>query len=197
MLSWLFGTFALSYALGSIPFGLLLTRAAGIKNLRSIGSGNIGATNVMRTGRTGLAAATLLLDGLKGAAAVLVAQYAYNQDFAPIAGLCAILGHIFPVWLHFKGGKGVATTIGVLFALNWMLGATVCLMWLGVFVLTRTSSLAAMLSIGFSAIAAYLLDSYLTALLCLCLAGLIVFTHRANIVRLIDGTEGKFHKGSA
>lgn len=190
----LFGVYVLAYGLGSIPFGLVLTRAAGIGNLREIGSGNIGATNVMRTGKKSLALATFLLDGAKGAVAVIVARFIFNHDLALIAGLLAILGHIFPIWLQFKGGKGVATTIGVLLALNPALGGAVCLMWLVIFAFTRISSLAAMMSIGYSAFAAYVLDTYLTSLFCLCLAGLIIFTHRSNITRLLDGTEGKFRK---
>src|SRR6202041_1756266 len=136
---------ALGYLLGSIPFGLVLTRLAGTGDLRSIGSGNIGATNVLRTGRKGLAAATLVLDGLKGAAAVLIARaWLEDQDTALLAGLAAVLGHLFPVWLRFKGGKGVATGLGVLIAAAWPIGLAACAVWLVVAGISRFSSLAAL-----------------------------------------------------
>jgi len=195
MLTSLFGSIALAYLLGSIPFGLLVTRAAGLGDIRKIGSGNIGATNVMRTGHTFVGLFVLLLDAAKGFAAVWLAQYIYNGSVAPIAGLFAILGHIFPFWLRFKGGKGVATTLGVFFALNPILGVAVCVLWLGVFVITRMSSLSSLMAIGYSAIIAYLIADYVIALLCLNLAALIVFTHRGNILRLLSGTEHRFQRG--
>lgn len=189
--SFLFGICAVSYFLGSIPFGLLLTRAFGGQDIRKIGSGNIGATNVMRSGRKGLAIATLLLDLGKGIAAVALARYIYSADVAILAGFFVVLGHIFPVWLRFKGGKGVATTLGVFFAINWIFALAVCGMWLIVFLFTRFSSLSAIISISYSPVAAYLLDGYLTSVLCLLLALIIVFTHRHNLVRLVSGKELK------
>lgn len=185
-------TFALAYFLGSIPFGLIITRLAGLGDVRQIGSGNIGATNVMRTGRTWLGVLTLLFDAGKGAAAVLAVRHLYPNDFEPLAGFFAILGHVFPVWLSFKGGKGVATTIGVFLALNWMLGLIVCAIWLVVFLSTKMSSLAALISIGWSAVVAYMLDSMFTAILCLCIGALIMFTHRDNITRMLQGKELTF-----
>jgi glycerol-3-phosphate acyltransferase PlsY len=197
MLTSIFGTIAIAYMLGSIPFGLLLTRACGLGDVRNIGSGNIGATNVMRTGNKKLGIAVLLLDAAKGFAAVWLTTSIYNPSVAPIAGLFAILGHIFPIWLKFKGGKGVATTLGVFFAINLVLGLAVCLLWLAIFSVTRISSLASLMAIGYSAIIAYLLDdNYVTALLCLNLAALIVFTHRGNIKRLLSGREHSFQKGA-
>src|SRR5437762_8920691 len=140
----------LGYLLGSIPFGLLLTRAAGLGDIRAVGSGNIGATNVLRTGHKGLAAATLLLDALKGLAAVLVCS-----TFGPLAAIAAawgaVLGHMFPVWLRFKGGKGVATTLGVMWGLSWPVGAIACAAWLLIAAVSRYSSLAALLSIAIGA----------------------------------------------
>ncbi len=193
-LDWFLGTFAIAYFLGSIPFGLLLTRLCGAGDIRNIGSGNIGATNVLRTGRKGLAAATLLLDLLKGLIAVEITQYTYGEDVAMLAGLFVVLGHIFPIWLRFHGGKGVATTFGAFFALNWAFALVICGIWLAVFFITRFSSLSAIMSICYSPVVAYLMDGYLSALLCLSLAGLIVFSHRHNLVRLIGGTESSFRK---
>src|SRR2546427_7649358 len=138
--------FLLGYLFGSIPFGLVLTKLAGTQDLRSIGSGNIGATNVLRTGRKGLAAATLVGDALKGTVAVLVAYRFYGQDLAILAALGAFLGHLFPVWLKFRGGKGVATYIGILLALAWPVAIAFCVIWLAVAALTRYSSLAALVA---------------------------------------------------
>lgn len=185
-------SFVIGYGLGAIPFGLLLVQMFGVGDLRAIGSGNIGATNVMRTGRKGLALATLLLDAGKGAAAVFIMGHLYSWSVAPIAGLMAVLGHVFPFWLRFRGGKGVATTLGVLLALNWQLGLFVCVAWLLIFLFTRTSSLASMLSIGWSSVIAYMLSDFLVTLVCLCLATLVVFSHRGNIKRLLQGTEHRF-----
>ena len=187
-----FITLALAYLIGSIPFGLLLTRVAGLGDVRSIGSGNIGATNVMRTGRKGLAILTLLLDGGKGYAAVEMAKQTNLGNLVILAGFLAVAAHILPVWLHFKGGKGVATTIGVFFGLDWVLGAIICVIWLLAFLLMKISSLASMLSIGYSPIVAYLLDGDSTTILCLTLAAVIIFTHRHNISRLLRGTEPRF-----
>ena len=191
---WLVGTFAVAYLLGSIPFGLLLARIFLKQDIRSIGSGNIGATNVMRTGRKGLGIATLLLDAGKGAAAVWLAHSLYPDDAAAIAGLFAVLGHVFPIWLKYKGGKGVATALGVFFALNWMLGLSVCLIWLLVFAVSRYSSLSSILSMCYSPLAAYVTDDYLTSLLCLSLACVIIFSHRGNIERLLAGHESGFQR---
>ena len=190
--TWIYETFLLAYVLGSIPFGLLLTRLAGLGDIRKIGSGNIGATNVMRTGHKKIGILTLLLDGGKGFLAVWATQHLFSANYANFAGFCVVIGHVFPIWLRFKGGKGVATTIGVFFALDWMLGLTVCIMWLGAFLLVRISSISSILSIVYSSIAAYLMAEEGASLLCLVLAGLILFTHRGNIKRLLEGTEFQF-----
>ena len=190
----LFETFTVAYFLGSIPFGLLLTKIAGLGDIRKIGSGNIGATNVMRTGHKSLAILTLMLDGGKGFAAVLLTKYLYSDDLSLLAGLLVVIGHVFPVWLHFKGGKGVATTIGVFFGIHWLLGASVCALWLLTFAFMRISSLASMLSIGYSGVAAYLISGDGTSLMCMALTLLIIYTHRANIQRLMDGTEYHFRE---
>jgi glycerol-3-phosphate acyltransferase PlsY len=185
------GAFVFGYLLGSIPFGLLLTRLAGTADIRTIGSGNIGATNVLRTGRKGLAAATLIGDMLKGTVAVLAAYQFGGQDLAVLAAIGAFLGHLFPVWLKFKGGKGVATYIGLLLALWWPAAIAFCLVWLAVAALTRYSSLAALTA---SAAAPVFLwyERYLQeAQLFLLLTVLLWIMHRANIVRLASGTEGK------
>lgn len=182
---------AFGYLLGAIPFGLILTRLAGTVDLRAIGSGNIGATNVLRTGRRGLAAATLVLDALKGTAAVLIADRLGGQDLAVLAGLGAFLGHLFPVWLRFKGGKGVATYIGVLLALVWQAAIAFCIVWLLVAFVTRYSSLSALVA---SALTPLLLwwDTYLQeAQLFLLLSVLLWLKHRSNIGRLLTGAETK------
>ena len=179
------------YLLGSIPFGLVLTRLAGTEDLRAIGSGNIGATNVLRTGRKALAAATLLLDALKGTAAVLIADWIGGQGAAILAGLGAFLGHLFPVWLRFKGGKGVATYIGVLLALVWQAALAFCIVWLLVAFVFRYSSLSALVA---SLLTPLLLwwDGYLLeAQLFFFLSVLLWAKHHSNIRRLIAGTEGK------
>ena len=191
-LDWLFGICTVSYLFGSIPFGLLLTKLLGGQDIRKVGSGNIGATNVLRTGKKWLAVAVLSLDLGKGIAAVSLARYIYNGDAAIAAGFFAVLGHIFPVWLRYKGGKGVATTLGVFFAINWVFALTVCGIWLAVFFTTRFSSLSAIISISYSPVAAYLLDSYLTSMLCLILSMIIIYTHRHNLVRLMSGKELAF-----
>lgn len=178
------------YLLGSIPFGLLLTRAAGLGDVRKIGSGNIGATNVLRTGNKGLAAATLLLDALKGTAAVLIAAR-FGPDLGLWAGLGAFLGHLFPVWLGFKGGKGVATYLGVLIGLAWQAAVVFAIVWLVVAFLFRYSSLAALTAAVIIPIALYFLSTPTAALLFVVLSILIFFKHRANISRLLAGTETK------
>jgi glycerol-3-phosphate acyltransferase PlsY len=179
----------LGYLLGAIPFGLLLTRAAGLGDIRAIGSGNIGATNVLRTGRKGLAAATLLLDGLKGAAAVLIALRLAGHDAALWAGLGAILGHLFPVWLRFHGGKGGATGYGVLIAVAWPVGLAAGAIWLILARLTRISSLAALASFAAAPLLAALLADSGVVKLALAIAVLVFIRHHANIRRLLAGTE--------
>jgi len=181
----------LGYLLGSIPFGLLITRLAGTGDVRNIGSGNIGATNVLRTGRKGLAATTLLCDMLKGGIAVLLAQFLFNRDAAIIAGLGAFLGHLFPVWLKFKGGKGVATYIGVLAALVWPLALTYCAIWLLVAALSRYSSLSALAASTATPLLLWWFGYQAEAQLFWLLSVLIFIMHRANIVRLLSGTESK------
>jgi glycerol-3-phosphate acyltransferase PlsY len=190
MWPWLLAGFVLGYALGSIPFGLLLTRAAGLGDIRKVGSGNIGATNVLRTGRKGLAAATLLLDALKGLVAVLIAWQA-GRDAAVAAAAGAVLGHMFPVWLGFKGGKGMATAIGVLWALAWPLGAVACAVWLLVAALFRYSSLASLLGVALAAVSAWWLAPTSIALVASLLAALVWVRHHENIGRLVAGTETK------
>jgi acyl phosphate:glycerol-3-phosphate acyltransferase len=183
--------FVLGYLLGSIPFGLLITRAAGGPDVRTIGSGNIGATNVLRTGRKGLAAATLLLDMLKGTAAVLIAAHYATPQAALIAGFGAFLGHLFPLWLKFKGGKGVAVYIGLLIGLYWPGALIFCAIWLAVAALSRYSSLAALTASALTPLALWLLGRTDAAALFLLLSVLLWFMHRANIGRLLDGSEGK------
>ena len=179
------------YLLGSIPFGLILTRIAGGPDVRTIGSGNIGATNVLRTGRKGLAAVTLLCDMFKGTIAVLVAAHVGGHDAALAAGLAAFLGHLFPVWLKFKGGKGVATYIGVLIGLVWPAALIFCALWLVVAWAFRYSSLSAMVASAVTPLLLWLLGDPGAAALYLLLTALLWFMHRANISRLMAGTEGK------
>jgi len=183
-------TALLSYVAGSIPFGLVLTKLAGTGNLREIGSGNIGATNVLRTGRKGIAAATLLLDAAKGAAAVLVANK-ISPEAALIAGLFAVLGHNFPVWLKFKGGKGMATTLGVLLAIAWQVGLLAIATWLLTAAIFRFSSLAALIALLASPIFAYLLSAEKVLIITAILALLGIARHHENIRRLIAGEESK------
>ncbi|WP_322414172.1 glycerol-3-phosphate 1-O-acyltransferase PlsY [Mesorhizobium huakuii] len=178
------------YLLGSIPFGLLLTRAAGLGDVRKIGSGNIGATNVLRTGNKGLAAATLLLDALKGTAAVLISGH-FAPETAVWAGLGAFLGHLFPVWLGFKGGKGVATYLGVLIGLAWQVALIFAVVWLAVAFLFRYSSLAALTAAVIVPIALYFLSAPQIAVLFVVMSIIVFIKHRANISRLLAGTEGK------
>jgi len=178
------------YLLGSIPFGFIITRAAGLGDVRKIGSGNIGATNVLRTGRKGLAALTLLLDALKGTAAVLLAS-SYGPDAAVAAGLGAFLGHLFPVWLGFKGGKGVATYLGILIALAWSAALVFAVAWLLVAFITRYSSLAALVAAICVPIALFVSGQLLPAQLFTLLSLLVFWKHRANIVRLLQGNESR------
>ena len=178
------------YLLGSIPFGLLLTRAAGLGDVRNIGSGNIGATNVLRTGNKGLAAATLILDMLKGTAAVLIAGF-HGTEYAIAAGLGAFLGHLFPVWLGFKGGKGVATYIGVLAGLMWQAALLFGAVWIVVALAMRYSSLSALVACVVTPIALYLWGRPDLAILFAGLSVVVFVKHRANIARLLAGAEGK------
>ena len=182
--------FVFGYLLGSIPFGLLLTRAAGGPDIREIGSGNIGATNVLRTGNKVLAAATLLCDVLKGSFAVL-AVARYGDDPMLAAALGAFLGHLFPVWLKFKGGKGVATYIGLLIGLHWPAALFFCIVWLVVAGATRYSSLAALVASALTPPAVWYFGLPSVAALFLLLTALLWFLHRANIARLLSGSEGK------
>jgi len=186
-------TIVLAYLLGSIPFGLVLTRLTGAGDIRKIGSGNIGATNVLRTGRKGLAAATLILDGGKGAVAVGLADYFAGPDAAVIAAGASVLGHLFPVWLKFKGGKGVATTLGVLLAIAWPVGVIACLAWLVVAFTMKYSSLAALVAVGISPLVALFLADEPRAILALLLAALVFIRHHENIGRLASGTESRIN----
>jgi glycerol-3-phosphate acyltransferase PlsY len=179
----------LGYLCGSIPFGLVLTRAAGMGDIRAIGSGNIGATNVLRTGSKGLAALTLLLDFAKGLVAVLVAGWAWGGDAALISGVAAFMGHIFPVWLGFRGGKGVATYIGVLFGLKWQLAIAFLAVWLAVALLGRRSSLSALAAASAVPILSFAIDETRLAAVTLVLGAILFFTHRENVRRLAQGQE--------
>ncbi|MCB2073238.1 MAG: glycerol-3-phosphate 1-O-acyltransferase PlsY [Novosphingobium sp.] len=186
----------LGYALGSVPFGLLLTRLTGAGDLRSIGSGNIGATNVLRTGRKGLAAATLLLDMGKGLLAVLLTWRLF-PDAAGIAGVGALLGHCFPVWLRFRGGKGVATLMGVSLGLAWPVGLVYAVAWVGMLAVTRISSLAGMTAAVAAPLAALGMGHGDHAVVLGVLAALLLFLHRANIARLRAGTEPRVGKSGS
>jgi glycerol-3-phosphate acyltransferase PlsY len=177
------------YLLGSVPFGMVITRVFGLGDLRAIGSGNIGATNVLRTGSKSAAAATLILDSGKGAAAVLLARALAGEDAAQIAGLAAFLGHCFPVWLKFNGGKGVATFLGTLLALAWPLGLAACATWLATAAVTRISSLAALVAAALSPLWAVLLDRGEVAALAGALALVVLWRHGDNIARIRAGTE--------
>ncbi len=179
----------LGYLLGSIPFGMILTKAMGLGNLREIGSGNIGATNVLRTGNKGAAAATLLLDGAKGAIAVLLARALAGEDAAQIAALTAFLGHCFPIWLGFKGGKGVATFLGLMLALAWPVGVLACATWLATALISRISSLSALVAAAWSPLISLMVGQGQIFFLTLILTSLIIIRHRANLARLKDGTE--------
>src|ERR1700722_20394772 len=183
--------FIIGYLFGSIPFGLILTRFAGTQDLRSIGSGNIGATNVLRTGRKGLAAATLILDALKGTAAVIIAGYCAGPNAAMLAALGAFLGHLFPVWLKFRGGKGVAVYIGVLIGLFWPAAVVFCILWLAIAFTTRYSSLAALVASFVTPIFLWWFGHPALASLFVVLTLLLFYKHRENIERLQAGTEGK------
>lgn len=182
---------AFGYLLGSIPFGMVVTRLFGLGNLREIGSGNIGTTNVLRTGNKKAAAATLLLDGGKGAAAVLIARAIAGDDMAQLAGLMAFLGHCYPVWLKFKGGKGVATFLGLMLALAWPVGIACCATWLVTAVISRTSSLSALMAAGSSTFWMVILGRGEIFFLGIATTLLILWRHRENIARIKAGTEPK------
>jgi glycerol-3-phosphate acyltransferase PlsY len=183
------------YLLGSIPFGLVLTRLAGLGDIRKIGSGNIGATNVLRTGSKPLALAVLLLDSGKGAIAVLLAVR-FGEDSALAAAVGAVLGHLFPVWLGFKGGKGVATTLGTLLALAWPVGLIGCAVWLLMALVFRISSAAALIAIATAPVAALFIYTPTLAVVALLIAALVWYKHAANIRRLLDGTEPRIGRKS-
>ena len=187
----LYAAFLAAYLLGSVPFGLLLTRLAGARDLRQVGSGNIGATNVLRTGRRGLAALTLLLDAGKGAGAVAVADHWFGPGMAVFAALGVVAGHIAPVWLRFRGGKGVATAFGVLFAFAWPVGLAAAVVWLGTAALFRYSSLAAVLAIGSSPAWAWALVGVAEAEVTGLIAIAVVLRHAGNLRRLLKGEESR------
>jgi acyl phosphate:glycerol-3-phosphate acyltransferase len=183
-----------AYLLGSIPFGIVITRALGLGDLRQIGSGNIGATNVLRTGNKGAALATLLLDAGKGGIAVLIARWLVGEDAAQLAALTSFLGHLFPVWLGFKGGKGVATFLGTLLALAWPIGLAACATWAAMAAVSRISSLSALVATASGAIWAWVFGAPQMIALILILAALVIIRHHANIGRIIAGTEPRIGK---
>jgi glycerol-3-phosphate acyltransferase PlsY len=186
----------LSYLLGSVPFGIVAARAFGLGDPRKIGSGNIGATNVLRTGHRGAALLTLLGDAGKGAVAVLIARALAGEAAAGIAGLAALIGHLYPVWLGFRGGKGVATFLGTLIALSLPVGAAACATWLGTALLSRYSSLSAILAAAGAPAFALIFGHWHLAALVAAMSALVIWKHHANIGRLRAGTEPKIgHKG--
>ena len=187
----LVATFLLAYLLGSIPFGLVITRGLGLGDLRAIGSGNIGATNVLRTGNKSAAAATLVLDAGKGAVAVMLARHFAGETAAMVAGFAAFLGHLFPVWLRFKGGKGVATYLGIMLALAWPVGLAACGTWLATALVLRYSSLAALVATAAVPFWLALLGPSAAIPLAIALAALVWLRHRTNIARLRSGSEPK------
>ena len=182
------------YLLGSIPFGLILTRAAGLGDVRSIGSGNIGATNVLRTGNKKLAAATLLLDALKAAAAAWIMAYFAGEEAGIIAGFFAFIGHLFPVWLRFNGGKGVATYLGVMLGVAWPIGIFACLTWLVIAAVFRYSSLSALVAAALSPVVAWIFIGPEVGVLGIAMAVLVFIRHHQNIARLLKGEEPKIGK---
>ncbi len=184
----------LAYLLGAIPFGIIITRVMGLGDLRQIGSGNIGATNVLRTGHKGAALATLILDAAKGGVAVLLARWSVGPDAAQLAALASFLGHLFPVWLGFKGGKGVATFLGTLLALAWPVGLATCATWLLSALGTRISSLSALVAAGLAAVWALVFGYPTLVMLVIILAALVFVRHHANITRLRAGTEPRIGK---
>ena len=187
-------TAIIAYLAGSIPFGLILVNITGAGNLREIGSGNIGATNVLRTGRKNIAIATLILDCGKGGVPVIVAQ-SHGLDLAVIAGVCSVVGHIFPIWLKFRGGKGVATVLGVLLAITWQVGLTAVATWLIIAAIFRYSSLAAILALTLSTVYAWYLPDTNVSIMTTLIASLSILRHKENIWRLIKGKESKIKLG--
>lgn len=185
------------YLCGTIPFGLILTKSAGLGDIRSIGSGNIGATNVLRTGNKKVAALTLILDALKGTVPALLMGYLYGPQAGILGGLAAFFGHLFPMWLGFKGGKGVATTIGVLFGLYWPLGLIFIAVWIAMAFLFRISSLSALTASLVSPLAAYLVGRSDLMLPAAIMAIAVFITHRANIARILKGEEPRIGKSKA
>lgn len=186
---------ALAYLLGSIPFGLVMARIMGLGDLREIGSGNIGATNVLRTGNKHAALLTLLLDAGKGAVAVLAARAALGEDAAQVAALTSFLGHLYPVWAGFRGGKGVATFLGVLTALSWPLGLAACATWLVAALVTRISSMGALAAAASSPVWAIVASKFALLILIVLLSALVLYRHHANIARIRAGTEPRIGKG--
>jgi len=199
-LQYFIATFLFGYLLGSIPFGLILTRLAGTGDIRSVGSGNIGATNVLRTGRKGLAAATLVGDMLKGTAAVLLVTWSTGPaipEYGLVAGLGAVIGHVYPIWLKFKGGKGVATYIGVLIAVSWPIAAAFGVIWGTVAALTRYSSLSGLVASAATPVLLWFFAGTKPAALFLILTVLVWIKHRGNLARLRAGTEPKIGSKTA
>ncbi len=188
-------TAIIAYLAGSIPFGLILVNITGAGNLREIGSGNIGATNVLRTGHKNIAIATLILDCSKGGVTVIVA-HGYGLDLAVIAGVCSVVGHIFPIWLKFRGGKGVATVLGVLLAIAWQVGLTAVATWLIIAAIFRYSSLAAILALTLSTVYAWYLPDTNVSIMTTLIAGLSILRHKENMWRLIKGKESKIKLGT-
>jgi len=184
-----FGSAAIGYLLGSIPFGLILTRLAGLGDIRKLGSGNIGATNVLRTGNRSLAAGTLLLDAAKGALAVQIVDLLFGPVWMPLTAIAVVVGHCFPVWLRFRGGKGVATGLGVLIAMDWRLGLAACAVWLVVVLVTRISSAGALSAFAAAPLLAGVLLPPNWFVAPLLMAVLVWWRHAANIARLLAGTE--------
>ena len=189
-----FLTAIIAYLAGSIPFGLILVNITGAGNLREIGSGNIGATNVLRTGHKKIAIATLILDCSKGGITVIVAQ-SHGLDLAVISGVCSVVGHIFPIWLKFRGGKGVATVLGVLLAIAWQVGLTAVATWLIIAAIFRYSSLAAILALTLSTVYAWYLPDTNVSIMTTLIAGLSILRHKENMWRLIKGNESKIKLG--
>ena len=188
-------TAIIAYMALSIPFGLILVNITGAGNLREIGSGNIGATNVLRTGHKNIAIATLILDCGKGGVTVIVAQ-SHGLDLAVISGVCSVVGHIFPIWLKFRGGKGVATVLGVLLAIAWQVGLTAVATWLIIAAIFRYSSLAAILALTLSTVYAWYLPDTNVSIMTTLIAGLSILRHKENMWRLIKGKENKIKLGN-
>ncbi len=191
---WLLGIFAVAYLLGSVPFGMVIARLMGLGNLREIGSGNIGATNVLRTGSKKAALATLVLDAGKGAVAVLLARWWFGEDAAQVAALGAFLGHLFPIYLKFRGGKGVAVFLGIMLALDFWVGLAACLTWLATALVFRISSLSALVAAAATPVWLYLFGMPAAVWLGVLLGALVWIRHGANIRRLLNGTEPKIGK---